>query len=186
VTPLRHALAYAAPAGRYERRREPDRLLHPLAELSAIALVLGCFAAFGLSLEALSAAVLCVALVIVSVTDLEYRIVPNRVVLPAAGLVLTLNTLRDPAPEWILAALAVCLVLFAAALVNPRGMGMGDVKLAFLIGAALGWSAALALVLGIVAAFVPALVLLLSGRGRDVTMPFAPFLAFGALVALFA
>jgi len=186
VVLLGHALAYAAPAGRYARHRQPGRFLHPVAEIAALALVLASFAAFGVSLQALSAAILCVALVVVSVTDLEYRIVPNRVVLPAAAAVLALNTLRDPIPEWILAALAVSLVLFLAALVNPEGMGMGDVKLAFLIGAALGWSAAIALVVGIAAAFVPALVLLVAGRGRHATMAFAPYLALGTIVALFA
>ena len=182
---LEHALAYAAPAGRYERRRQPGRLLHPVAELTALVLVLACVAAFGLTLEALSAAILCVALVIVSVTDLEYRIVPDRIVLPAAAVVLLLNTIRKPSPEWILAALAFALVLLVAALVNPEGMGLGDVKLALLIGAGLGWGAVLALVVAAAAAFVPALVLLLGRGGRKATMAFAPFLAFGAVVALF-
>ena len=185
MTPLGHALAYAAPPGRYERRLKPARLLRPAAELAALGLVVVSVAVFGPSLQALSAAVFCVALVVVSVTDLEYRIVPNRVVLPASLLVLGLNMLRDPRPEWLLAALAVSAVLFLAALVNPQGLGMGDVKLAFLIGAALGWSAVPALTLGIFAAFLPALALLLSGRGRKATLPFAPFLALGALLGLF-
>jgi len=77
-------------------------------------------------------------------------------------------------------------VLFLAALVNPQGLGMGDVKLAFLIGAALGWAAVPALVLGVFAAFLPALALLLAGRGRKATLPYAPFLALGALLGLFA
>lgn len=186
MTPLVRALAYAAPPGRYERRLRPARFLHPVAELAALGLVLVSVAVFGLSLEALSAAVFCVALVIVTVTDLEYRIVPNRVVLPASLLVLCLNTLRAPRLEWLLAALAVSAVLFLAALVNPQGLGLGDVKLAFLIGAALGWPGVPALVLGIFAAFLPALALLLAGRGRKATLPFAPFLALGALLGLFA
>lgn len=185
VTLIGHALGYAAPAGRYERRWQPGRFLYPAAEVAALGLVLGSLAVFGPSLEALSASVLCVTLVVVSVTDLEYRVVPNRVVLPAAAIVLGLNTIREPKPEWLLAALAVSLALFLAALVNPQGMGMGDVKLAFLIGAGLGWTAALALVVAVVAAFVPALVLLIAGGGRKSTMPFAPFLALGSAIALF-
>lgn len=183
---LEHALAYAAPAGRYERHRKPGRLLHPLAEGTALVLVLAVVAAFGLSLEALAGAVLCVALVIVSVTDLEFRIVPDRIVLPAAAVVLLLNTLRDPSAEWILGAAGMFLFLLVVALINREGMGMGDVKLGFLIGAALGRGALLALVVAVAAAFVPALVLLVSGRGRKATMAFAPFLAAGAVVALFA
>jgi leader peptidase (prepilin peptidase) / N-methyltransferase len=186
VTPLGHALSYAAPPGRYEQRFRPGRFLYPAAETVALALVLASFAVFGLSLEGLSAAFFCVVVVIVTVTDIEFRIVPNRVVVPASAIALALNMLRDPAPEWILAALALSFVLLLAALVNPNGLGMGDVKLAFLIGAALGWAGAVALVVGIAAAFVPALVLLVSGRGRHATMPFAPFLALGSVVALFA
>jgi leader peptidase (prepilin peptidase)/N-methyltransferase len=186
VTLIGHALGYATPAGRYERRWQPGRYLYPAAELVALGLVLGSLVAFGVSLEALSAAILCVALVVVSVTDLEYRVVPNRVVLPTSAVVLGLNTIREPKPVWLLAALAVALFLFLAALVNPQGMGMGDVKLGFLIGAGLGAGAALALVVAVFAAFVPALVLLVGGGGRKTTMPFAPFLALGAVIALFA
>jgi prepilin signal peptidase PulO-like enzyme (type II secretory pathway) len=186
VTLIGHALGYATPAGRYERRWQPGRYLYTAAELVALALVLSSFVVFGPSLEALSASIFCVALVVVSVTDLEYRVVPNRVVLPAAAIVLALNTIRQPKPEWLLAAFAVSLVLFVAALVNPQGMGMGDVKLAFLIGAGLGWTAVLALTVAVVAAFVPALVLLIAGGGRKSTLPFAPFLALGSVVALFA
>jgi prepilin signal peptidase PulO-like enzyme (type II secretory pathway) len=186
VTPLGHALAYAAPPGRYERRLKPAAVLHPAAELAALGLVVASVAVFGLTLEAPSAAVFCVALVLVTVTDLEYRIVPNRVVFPVSALMFGLNTLRDPSAEWLLAALAVSAVFYVLALVNPGGLGLGDVKLAFMIGAALGWAAVPGLVLGIFAAFLPALAMLLAGRGRKSTLPFAPFLALGALVALFA
>jgi prepilin signal peptidase PulO-like enzyme (type II secretory pathway) len=180
-----HALGYAAPAGRYERHRQPGRYLYPAAELTALGLALGSLVAFGASLEALSAVVFCTALVVVSVTDLEYRVVPNRVVLPASAIVLGLNMIREPKLEWLLAALGVSLFLFLTALVNPQGIGMGDVKLAFLIGAGLGWAAALALVVAVVAAFFPAVVLLIRGSGRKATMPFAPFLALGSVIALF-
>ena len=185
VTLIGHALAYAAPTGRYERRWQPGRYLYRGAELIALGLVLGSFAAFGASLQALSASILCMALVIISVTDFEYRIVPDRVVLPAAAIVLGLNTIRDPSFVWLLAGVALSLVLFLAALVNSQGMGLGDVKLAFLIGCGLGWAAPFGLVVGVVAAFLPALVLLMAGAGRKSTMPYAPFLALGCVIALF-
>jgi leader peptidase (prepilin peptidase)/N-methyltransferase len=67
-------------------------------------------------------------------------------------------------------------------------MGMGDVKLALLLGAALGSVVPVALVLGMVAALVPSVVLLArhGSRARKLAIPFAPFLALGAVVALFA
>jgi prepilin signal peptidase PulO-like enzyme (type II secretory pathway) len=186
MTLLGPALTYAAPPGRYERRRQLS-LLHPAAELLALGLVAACFAVFGASLHAAAAVVFSLALVLVTATDLEYHVVPNRIVVPAAALVLALRTAGDPSVEWILAALAASAVLYLFALVNPGGLGMGDVKLAFLIGAMLGRAAALGLVVGMVAAVVPAVVILLRhGKpGRRAAIPYAPFLAFGSVVALF-
>ena len=74
-----------------------------------------------------------------------------------------------------------------AALAYPKGMGMGDVKLALLLGAMLGRSVAVALMIGFLAALVPAAVLLFrhGSKARKIAIPFVPFLAFGAIVALF-
>ena len=88
--------------------------------------------------SAFVAAFFCITLVAVSGTDIEHHIIPNRIVLPAAVLVLAANTALHLSPEWALAALGASGFLFAAALAYPKGMGMGDVKLALLMGAALG------------------------------------------------
>jgi leader peptidase (prepilin peptidase)/N-methyltransferase len=144
--------------------------------------------AFGPSLRAAAAAVFCAALVVVTATDLSHRIVPNRVVLPAAVVVLALMTLAEPSPQWAIAAAGASAFLLAAALAYPAGMGMGDVKLALLMGAALGRSVTVALLLAMVAALVPSVVLLVrhGGKARKMAIPFAPFLALGSVVALFA
>jgi leader peptidase (prepilin peptidase) / N-methyltransferase len=72
-------------------------------------------------------------------------------------------------------------------LAYPAGMGMGDVKLALLMGAALGKTVAVALMLGMVAALVPAVILLArhGSKARKMGIPFGPFLALGSVVALF-
>ena len=101
-------------------------------------LVAGCVWKFGLSADAAVASFFCAALVAVSATDLEHRIVPNRVVVPAAAIVLLAQTALHPSVEWPSRASAPRLFLFAAALAYPSGMGMGDVKLALLLGAMLG------------------------------------------------
>ena len=80
----------------------------------------------------------CVVLVAISATDLTHRIVPNRIVLPAAVIVLVAQTVLEPSPEWPLGALGASVFLLVAALAYPAGMGMGDVKLALLLGAMLG------------------------------------------------
>jgi leader peptidase (prepilin peptidase)/N-methyltransferase len=162
--------------------------LYPAVELATAGLVAACFVAFGLSGEAFAASFFCVVLVVLSAIDLTHRIVPNRIVLPAALVVLVAQTALEPSPEWALGALGAAGFLFAAALAYPAGMGMGDVKLALLLGAMLGRTVGVGLMVGMVAALVPSVVLLArhGSAARKMGIPFAPFLAFGALVALFA
>jgi leader peptidase (prepilin peptidase)/N-methyltransferase len=162
--------------------------IYPAVELSSALLVSGCVLAFGLTLRAAIAAFFCCVLVAISAVDLKHRIVPDRIVLPATVLVLVAQTLRTPSLEWLLCALAASLFLFLAVLAYPAGMGMGDVKLALLMGAALGKLVAVALMLGMVAALVPGLYLVVrhGQAARKMAIPFAPFLALGSIVALFA
>ncbi len=161
---------------------------YPSVEIATAALVAACFVAFGLSGYAVVAAFFCAVLVTISATDLEHRIVPNKIVLPAAAVVLAAQTVLDPSPEWALGALGASGFLFLAALVYPAGMGMGDVKLALLLGAMLGRLVGVGLMLGMLAALVPSVVLLArhGSAARKMGIPFAPFLALGAIVALFA
>jgi leader peptidase (prepilin peptidase) / N-methyltransferase len=162
--------------------------LYPAVELATAGLVAACFLAFGLSGEAFVSAFFCVVLVAVTATDLTHRIVPNRIVLPAAGIVLAAQTMLEPSPEWALGALGASGFLFVAALAYPAGMGMGDVKLALLLGAMLGRLVGVGLMLGMLAALLPSVVLLAKHgpAARKMGIPFAPFLALGALIALFA
>ncbi len=161
---------------------------YPAVELASALLVAGCVWKFGLHPEALVAAFFCLALVAVSATDVEHGIIPNRIVLPAAAVVLAAQSAIHPSPQWAIGAVAASGFLFAAALMAPKGMGMGDVKLALLLGAMLGKYVSIAMFLGLLTAMVPALVLFarLGVGARKVKLPFGPFLAIGAIVALFA
>jgi leader peptidase (prepilin peptidase) / N-methyltransferase len=161
--------------------------VYPAVEVLTGLLLAGCVLAFGLTAQAAVAAFFCAVLVAVSAIDLEHRIIPNRIVLPATVVVLAVNTARDLSPEWALAALAASGFLFAAALTYPAGMGMGDVKLALLMGAALGRTVSVALMAGMLAAMVPSVVLLIrhGSKARKMGIPFGPFLAIGSVVALF-
>jgi leader peptidase (prepilin peptidase)/N-methyltransferase len=154
---------------------------------AAAVLAVASFVVFSLA-EAVIAAAGCAVLAAVTATDLERRIVPNRIVIPATAVALVAQTVREPRFEWVLACLAAGGALFLAALAYPAGMGMGDVKLAAFLGAWLGWNVFAALFVGIVAALVPSLVILARhGRaGRKMGIPCAPFLALGGVVALFA
>ena len=181
-------VSYALLRGRCRSCGQRIPLRYPAVEIATALLVAGCVLAFGLTPYTAVAALFCAALVAVSATDLEHRIIPNRIVLPAAGAVLLAQTLLEPSPEWALGALGASGFLFLAALAYPAGMGMGDVKLALLLGAMLGRSAAVALMVGMVAALIPSIVLLVrhGSAARKMGIPFAPFLAFGGAVGLFA
>ena len=156
---------------------------------ASVVLAAGCFARFGLSVHALVGAILAVSLVLLTAIDLDRRLLPDSIVLPTLAVVLILQIAfyPDHAFEWLLAALAAALFFFVPLLVYPAGMGMGDVKLAALLGAALGKSVAAAILVGLFAAAVVALVVLArEGLGaRKKTIAFAPFLAFGGLLVLF-
>jgi leader peptidase (prepilin peptidase) / N-methyltransferase len=181
-------LSYARLRGRCRSCGAHIPLRYPAVELVTALLVAGCVWKFGLSGSAAVAAFFCLALVAVSATDLEHRIIPNRIVVPAGLIVLAANTALHPGPQWTIGAVGASGFLFAAALAYPAGMGLGDVKLAFLMGAALGKTVPVALFLGVFAALVPGLVLLArhGSAARKMGVPFGPFLALGSVVALFA
>jgi leader peptidase (prepilin peptidase) / N-methyltransferase len=161
---------------------------YPLVELVTALLIGACVLAFGLTAEAAVAALFCATLVAISVTDIERRVIPNRIVLPAAAAVLLAQTSLHPSPEWALGAFGASLFLFLAALAYPAGMGMGDVKLALLLGAMLGRTVPVAMMVGMISALVPSVFLLVKhgSAARKMRIPFGPFLALGGIVALFA
>jgi leader peptidase (prepilin peptidase)/N-methyltransferase len=127
-------------------------------------------------------------LVVISRVDLERRIIPNRIVLPAWIAVLLAHLAIHPAHwlEFLVASFGAGLFFLVVALVYPAGLGMGDVKLALLIGAALGWAVVGALLLGTLSAGLFGAILLFkegsSARKRAIQL--GPFLAAGAIVIL--
>lgn len=159
-----------------------------LAVLVALPLLTGaCALAFGVHPRAAVAAFYCAVLVGLAAVDAEQHIVPNRVVLPAAAIVLIAQTAIDPSVAWLVAAVGAAAFFLIAALAYPGGLGMGDVKLGLLLGAMLGPAVTAAVAIGMVAALVPSVVVLvrLGARGRKTAIPLVPFLALGGLIALF-
>lgn len=126
----------------------------------------------------------------VTLTDLERRIIPNKVLIVGAVLAVTIAAATDPSSlaERGIAALAAGGLLLAAALAYPRGMGLGDVKLAATMGLFLGRNVAPALFVALLAgALVGAGMILVEGASaRKRAIPFAPFLALGGVVGLLA
>ncbi len=105
-------VSYLVLRGRCRDCKATIPVRYPLVELGTALLVAASFAAFGLTWDALLAAGFCVVLVVLTAIDIEHRIVPNRIVLPAAAVMLVAHTLVDPSPEWALGALAAFATLF--------------------------------------------------------------------------
>ena len=160
------------------------------AALVAAAAALLCVAVLGLSALDVVAAIVVAVLVWVAAIDLEYRLLPNRIVVPALVGLLVVTAVLDPsfALERLLASVATGAFFLVAAVIRPGSLGFGDVKLAALIGALLGADTMLGLVLTFVALALVSLVLVVrNGRGALKSMlPLGPFFAAGALLALLA
>jgi leader peptidase (prepilin peptidase) / N-methyltransferase len=126
----------------------------------------------------------------ITLTDLERRIIPNAILLAGGVAAVALVGATDPAslPERVIAAAAAGGFLLAIAVAYPRGMGMGDVKLAAVMGLYLGSAVAPALLIAVLAGTVVGIGVMLA-RGstdRKLAIPFGPFLALGGVVALLA
>jgi leader peptidase (prepilin peptidase)/N-methyltransferase len=143
---------------------------------------------YGVHAETVVIVFVIVTLVVISKHDIERHIIPNRIVVPAWIGVLAAHLVLHPHHwlEWLVASFAAGGFFLVVQLAYPAGLGMGDVKLALLLGAALGWSVAAALFLGTVAAGLASAGLLIAygAEARKRAIPLGPFLAGGAIVVL--
>lgn len=135
--------------------------------------------------------VLVTLMVAVVPIDLEHRLILNKLTYPAAVVALVLGLALDPGgvPEQLIAGVAAGMFFLVAALVRPGGMGLGDVKLATVMGLYLGRAVAPAIFVALISGvLVGGVVIARVGvaAGRRTKVPFGPFLALGALVGLFA
>jgi leader peptidase (prepilin peptidase)/N-methyltransferase len=164
---------------------------YPLVEAGTALLCALVVIAKGADQDALLGLALVLLLVPVTLIDLDHRIIPNKLMLVGAVVApaLVLLTAPDDLAEHLIAAAGAGGFFLLALLAYPRGMGMGDVKLAAVLGLFLGRSVGpavfMALLLG---TLVGAAVIARKGarEGRKTAVPFGPFLALGAVVALFA
>jgi leader peptidase (prepilin peptidase)/N-methyltransferase len=129
-------------------------------------------------------------LVAVTLTDLDRRVIPNKILLVAAVAGVAIAAIGDPSslPERAIAALAAGGLLFLVALAYPRGMGLGDVKLTALMGLFLGRNVAPAVLVALLAGSIVGLAMIAreGAAARKRAIPFGPFLALGGVVGLLA
>ena len=164
---------------------------YPLVEATTAALALAVVATQRGAHDVLLGLALVVLLVPIALIDLDHRIIPNRLTAAGALAALAIGLATEPSalPEQLIAGAAAGGFLLATALARPGGMGMGDVKLAGMLGLFLGRDAAVALLVALLAgALVGGVVIAGRGvrRGRKTAIPFGPFLAAGGVVALLA
>ncbi len=129
-------------------------------------------------------------LIAVTLTDLERRVIPNKILLVAAMVAVAIAAIGDPSslPERAIAAAAAGGILFAVALAYPRGMGLGDVKLAATMGLFLGRNVGPAIIVALLAGSLVGLAMIArdGAAARKKAIPFGPFLALGGLAGLLA
>jgi leader peptidase (prepilin peptidase)/N-methyltransferase len=167
--------------------RAPAWRVRPAGIALGAALAVAALLRLGLSPHGMLAAGFLAVLGVLAVIDLESRLLPNRILGPAAVAVLAFQAafLPERLPESLIAGLGAALLLLLPTLFHRGAMGMGDIKLAGLLGLALGGNVLVAVTLGSLASVPAALVMLFRGSSlRGATLPFGPFLAFGATVTL--
>ncbi|TMK64024.1 MAG: prepilin peptidase [Actinobacteria bacterium] len=163
---------------------------YPLVELLTGVLFAVVAAVHGLHAELAVELPFVAMLIAVADIDLEHRVVPNKILLPVAvwGAAASAVVRTGALPELLIAGAGAFTFLLVAALIHPAGMGMGDVKLAGVMGLYLGVSVVPALLVAFLAGSIAGLGLMLHHglRGRKKGVPFAPFLALGGVVGLLA
>jgi leader peptidase (prepilin peptidase)/N-methyltransferase len=170
---------------------EPISPRYPLVEAGTAALCVGAVLAH----DSVSSVALSIALILIvvpaAVIDLEHKIIPNKITALGAVLALAIGIALDPSGETtrLIAGVAAGGFLLIAALAYPGGMGMGDVKLAAVMGLFLGAAVAPAILVALLAGVLAGAAIVArkgAHAGRKTAIPFGPFLALGGIVAVLA
>jgi leader peptidase (prepilin peptidase) / N-methyltransferase len=177
--------------GRCRHCKEPISARYPIVEAGTGLLCALVVLVKGADEDAIIGIVLVLLLVPVTLIDLDHHLIPNKITYPGAvlGIALVAVLETDSLVENLLAAAGAGGFLLVAAIVQPRGMGMGDVKLAFVLGIYLGRAVIPAIFVALIAgALVGALVIARMGvqKGRKAGIPFGPWLSLGGVVGLLA
>jgi leader peptidase (prepilin peptidase) / N-methyltransferase len=177
--------------GRCRNCGAPISARYPAVELATAVLWVAVVVGRDGTLDIVLGLLLVTALVPITMIDLDLRIIPNAITLPAAVAAVLAAVIIDVGflPEQLIAGAAAGGFFLLAAILYPRGMGMGDVKLAAVLGLYLGRAVAPAVFIALIAGvLVGAVIIARKGAtaGRRTAVPFGPFLALGGVIALFA
>lgn len=177
--------------GRCRGCGEPISPRYPLVEALTAILCVGVVLAENTANEIALGIGLILIVIPAALIDLEHKIIPNEITALGAIVAIVLGTALDPAgePGRLIAGAAAAGFLLIAALAYPGGMGMGDVKLAGVMGLFLGAAVAPAILVALLSGVAVGAVIIArrgAAAGRRTAVPFGPFLAFGAIVAVYA
>ena len=202
-------------AGRCRKCKARISAMYPMVELATGLLFLACYLAFGLSAEALKWAIFAALVIVLTITDLRERILPDKVNFAGLGLGLLLSLFTKPVDgtaSWLAnhlfaypppgAALSFADSLIGAGAASGllwlvaegyfrargrEGMGLGDVKMMAMAGAFLGLQRALLTILlgSLLGSVIGIAVIAIGRKGRDFELPFGTFLGAGAILVMF-
>jgi leader peptidase (prepilin peptidase) / N-methyltransferase len=183
-------VSWLALHGRCRSCKTKISIRYPLVELSTGLLYAAVVAFRSGTIEIVLGLLLVTFLVPISLIDLDRRVIPNKLTLPLAVVSLIAVVAIAPSEllEYLAAGIGGFLFFFLAAFAYPRGMGMGDVKLAGAMGLALGRAVAPAVLFALIGGVaIGAAIIAAKGahEGRKTAVPFGPFLALGSVIALF-
>jgi leader peptidase (prepilin peptidase)/N-methyltransferase len=187
-------LSWLVLRGRCSACKAPISPRYPLVELAAGLLSLAAIWRYGLTLEGIGAVGLCLALLALAFIDFDTQLLPDSITLPLlwAGLLVNLDHGFVPLADAVIGAMAGYLLLWSIywafrLLTGKEGMGHGDFKLLAALGAWFGWQAIPAIILlaSVVGAVVGIGLMVFARHGRDVPIPFGPYLAGAGVLALF-
>ncbi|HEU4797732.1 MAG TPA: prepilin peptidase [bacterium] len=180
-------LSYILLRGTCRACRKPISPRYPLVEVTTAALLTALWLREGPTIHFVAAALFVLMLIAIFFVDLEHRIVPNAITYPGTLLGLLLSVPEGRVLDAVLTAAGAGAFFLLIALVSRGGMGGGDIKLAAMMGAFLGWPAiAFALLVAFTTGASIGLFLIATRRRtRKDPIPFGPSLAAGAIVAWF-
>jgi leader peptidase (prepilin peptidase) / N-methyltransferase len=176
--------------GRCRNCKAPISWRYPLVEAGTGLLCALVVVAKGADEDAILGLVLVLLLVPITLIDLDYQIIPNKITYPGVVVGIAIVALTDLSSldENLIAAFIAGGFLFVAWFLRPGGMGLGDVKLAFMLGIYLGRAVAPAMFAALISGSLIGAVIIArygAAKGRKMKIPFGPYLALGGLVGLF-
>jgi len=181
-------LSYIILKGKCRNCKTKISFLYPLVEILTAVLFVSNYFYFRLSLELAVGIIFSCLLIVISFIDIEFRIIPNTIVLPFAAVGIALNIIISPANWWHPLVFSVGAFLFMLIIhfIYPKGMGMGDVKFSLMVGAYLVKNVIVGLFIGFLAGSIYGLYMILVKKKKlKQAIPFGPFISLGSIAALF-